>query len=117
MHDTLHLTADQEGPWRDYVAAITPSPQGQARHRATSQLLPQLPTPRRIALIEATVAADNADLHRQGLAVMAFYDRLSPDQQRAFDRASLPATADRSQPDPQGSAPSGRLSMPPQPNP
>ncbi len=117
LHDSLHLTADQEGPWRDYVAATAPSPQALARHRATTQLLPQLPTPRRVALIEATMTADNADLHRQGLAVIAFYDRLSPDQQRAFDRATVPEAGDRSSSEPQRGSTGGRLNMPPPPNP
>ena len=86
LHDALRLTAEQEGPWRDYVSAISPNPQAKARRRATAQLLPQLPTPRRIALIEAAMAQDSADFHRQGEAVKTLYDHLSPDQQRTFDR-------------------------------
>jgi hypothetical protein len=90
LHDDLGLSADQEGAWRDYAAAVTPDPQADARRRATNELLPHIPTPRRIALIEASLAQDLTDLRRQGEAVMAFYSRLSPDQQRTFDVETLP---------------------------
>jgi hypothetical protein len=86
LHDALLLTAPQEDAWRAYQAAIAPNPELQKRHQATQMLLPQLPTPRRVALIEATTQADTADLHRQGEAIKAFYAGLSPDQQRTFDR-------------------------------
>ena len=93
LHDALHLSPAQEDAWRAYQAAIAPDPQAQQRHRAADMLLPQLTTPRRVALIEATAQADAADLHRQGKAVKAFYASLSPDQQRTFDRL----TADEAQ--------------------
>lgn len=96
LHDDLGLRADQESAWRDYAAAVAPDPQAEARHRATGELLPSIPTPRRIALIEASLAQDVADLRRQGEAVMTFYSRLSPDQQRTFDVETLPSG--RSQP-------------------
>jgi hypothetical protein len=86
LHDALGLSAAQEPAWRDYAAALAPSPEILARHRATDLLLPQLTTPRRIALIEATMTADAADWRRQGEAVNAFYAGLTPDQQRTFDR-------------------------------
>jgi hypothetical protein len=95
LHDALRLSPDQENAWRTYQAAIAPDPQAQQRHRAADMLLPQLTTPRRVALIEATAQADAADLHRQGEAVKAFYATLSPDQQRTFDR--LTADAARAQ--------------------
>jgi hypothetical protein len=85
LHDALHLSADQEPAWRDYTIAIAPTSAAQGRHRAADQLLPQLPTPRRIALIEATMDADRADFQREGQAVTQFYGRLTPDQQRTFD--------------------------------
>ena len=89
LHDALHLTADQEPAWTAYTAAISLNATAQRRHQATEQLLPQLTTPRRIALIEATMDADRADLHRQGLAVTKFYNQLTPGQQRAFDTETL----------------------------
>jgi hypothetical protein len=89
LHQALHLTPDQEAAWSDYAAAVIPGRDVEARHRATQQMLPQLTTPRRIALIDATMDRDNDDLHRKGAAVLAFYNRLSPEQQRIFDRQTL----------------------------
>jgi hypothetical protein len=98
LHDDLHLSDSQEPAWRDYTLAIAPDPQTQARHRATQELLPAVPTPRRIALIEATMAQDAADFRRQGAAVNAFYAKLSPDQQRTFDLDTLPSNSDQPRP-------------------
>jgi hypothetical protein len=95
LHDDLHLTGGQEAAWRDYTRAIAPAPEAEARHRATTELLPAIPTPRRIALIEATMAQDAADFRRQGAAVTAFYATLTADQQRVFDRETLPSDTDR----------------------
>ena len=106
LHDDLKLTPDQEPAWRDYTAAIAPTAQARTRHQAATQLIPQLPTPRRIALIEATMNADNADFHRQGEAVDRFYDRLSPNQQMIFDRDTLGPT-------PGGGDPGQGLRQPP----
>ncbi len=98
LHDALHLTAEQEAAWRDYQAAIAADPQSGARRRAADALLPQLTTPRRIALIEAAMSGDFADFRRQGEAVKAFYGRLTPDQQAIFDRQTLPKPGDPSEP-------------------
>ncbi|WP_165837151.1 Spy/CpxP family protein refolding chaperone [Phenylobacterium hankyongense] len=89
LHDDLHLSEAQESAWQAYTTAIAPDPQAEARHRSTSELLPLVPTPRRIALIQATMAADQADFARQGAAVTAFYGQLSVDQQRTFDQDTL----------------------------
>jgi hypothetical protein len=85
LHDDLNLSATQEPAWRDYTLAIGPSQDTQARHRATAELVPLVPTPRRIALIEAAIAGDTEDFHRQGAAVVGFYNQLTPGQQRTFD--------------------------------
>jgi hypothetical protein len=90
LHGDLRLSPAQEGAWRDYVAAITPTSEAMDRQRSMDQMLPQLPTPRRIALIEASMARDAADFHREGLAVIAFYQQLTPQQQRTFDAETLP---------------------------
>lgn len=98
LHDDLHLGAAQENGWRAYTDAIAPDPQAEARHHATQQLLGELTTPRRIALIDATMQADIADMRRQGDAVAAFYATLSPDQQKIFDRETNPETQLQSDP-------------------
>jgi hypothetical protein len=89
LHNDLHLTADQEAKWRDYTAAIMPDAQATARLNATEKLLPQLTTPRRIALIDAAGAQQEADLHRRGAVVITFYESLSAEQQRTFDRETI----------------------------
>lgn len=96
LHDSLNLSAAEDPAWRDYVAAVAANPQGPARRRATQQLLPTLTTPRRIALIGATMEQDVADLRRQGQAVLSFYSHLTPDQQAIFDRATVPPAPDQS---------------------
>lgn len=90
LHDDLRLSPEQENAWAAYTRAITPNPDVEARHRETDRLLPTLPTPRRIALIAATMAADEADFRKQGAAVSAFYDQLTPAQQKTFDQETLP---------------------------
>ncbi|HXA38581.1 MAG TPA: Spy/CpxP family protein refolding chaperone [Phenylobacterium sp.] len=94
LHDDLRLSDDQEGAWRAYTLAIAPSPDAMARHRATSELLPLVPTPRRLALIEATMLQDSLDFKRQSVAVNAFYAKLTADQQKVFDRDTLASGAD-----------------------
>jgi hypothetical protein len=56
--------------------------------------LPLVPTPRRIALIEATIAQDAVDFRRQGAAVTAFYGKLTPGQQKIFDQDTLQQAPD-----------------------
>jgi hypothetical protein len=94
LHDDLRLSDSQETAWRDYTVAIAPSRDAEARRRATTELLPLVPTPRRIALIEAAMAQDDLDFRRQGEAVNAFYAKLTPDQQKTFDRDTLPTEGD-----------------------
>lgn len=98
LHDALHLSAAQEPAWRAYTSALTSNEGAEARHHATQQLLPTLPTPRRIALIDATMEQDLVDLRRQGQAVDVFYNQLTPQQQQVFDRQTLRTrTGDASQ--------------------
>lgn len=103
LRSSLHLTAGQEDAWRAYVAAATPDQVALARRQAADRLIPQLSTPRRIALADAAMTADLADFRRRAAAINAFYARLTPDQQRIFDQKTLPP-----QQAPQGAAGSER---------
>lgn len=96
LHDDLRLNATQEAAWREFAAAVETPLQSEQRRRAAEQMMPTLATPRRIALMQATVAADLADLRRTGAAVLRFYNQLSPGQQQTFDRDTLPAALSRS---------------------
>jgi len=98
LHDALNLSSFQEPAWQAYTTAMTPDPQTDARHRATDQMLPSLPTPRRLALIQAAMAQDAIELKRQGAAMLAFYSQLSPAQQRVFDAQTLPPSGNRNPP-------------------
>jgi hypothetical protein len=93
LHGDLRLTPDQDGAWRQYVGTINDGGQMQARRQSAEQMLPQLPTPRRLALMDATMTQELADFHRQTAAIQAFYARLTPDQQRTFDRDTAPQAA------------------------
>jgi len=94
LHDDLHLSEAQEAGWRDYTLAIGPDPQVEARHRAAAELLPAVPTPRRIALMQAAMDSDAADFRRHAAAVIAFYNQLTPAQQRTFDQETAPRAAE-----------------------
>jgi periplasmic protein CpxP/Spy len=94
LHDDLQLSEGQEAGWRDYTQAIAPDPQVEARHRATADLLPAVPTPRRIALMQATMESDAVDFRRHATAVIAFYNQLTPAQQRTFDQETAPRAQD-----------------------
>ena len=91
LHAALQLSPAQEPAWTAYTRAIAPNPDVESRHRATDSLLPTLTTPRRIALIAATMQADEADFRKQGVAVNAFYLQLTPNQRRTFDDQTLPS--------------------------
>jgi len=98
LHAALHLTQPQEAAWRDYQMALEPDPVQQSRHRSAQVMMVGLPTPRRIDLLDANMQADLEVMHRQGEATKAFYATLSPEQQKVFDRETLPppdAGADR----------------------
>jgi hypothetical protein len=90
LHDDLRLRPDQDGAWRQYTRAMDDGGQMQARRRSAEEMLPQLATPRRLALMEATMSDELTDFRRQGDAIRLFYARLTPDQQRAFDRDTAP---------------------------
>ena len=92
LHDDLRLTAEQEPAWRQYQSAMQDTAGSQARRESTQRMLPQLQTPRRLALIEAAMSQDLSDFRRQSQAVVAFYDRLTPAQQRTFDRELTPGS-------------------------
>jgi hypothetical protein len=93
LHGDLRLRPDQEAAWTQYTRAIDDGGQMQARRQSAEQMLPQLTTPRRLALMEATMSDELNEFRRQGDAVRLFYTRLTPDQQRTFDRDTAPQGA------------------------
>jgi len=91
LHAALHLSLQQETAWRAYQTALEPDPGAQARHQSAQAMMAALPTPRRIDLLNANMEADLELMHRQGEAAKAFYATLTPEQQKVFDRETLPA--------------------------
>ena len=91
LHGDLRLTAEQEPGWSEYAATMESTAQMQARRQAAELMLPQLATPRRLALIEAAMTQELADFHQQSQVINVFYARLTPSQQRTFDRETLPS--------------------------
>ena len=87
----LHLRPDQQGALHAYQSAIRPSPDeiGQQR-QASAQTLSALATPERLDRISALLNLQQQIFHRSAVATRAFYNQLSPDQQRTFDRVSAP---------------------------
>src|SRR3974377_1517335 len=86
LHDALHLTAAQQGAWRDFAAASAPDAEREARERSAEEMLPNLPAPRRVDLSIAVARSDLESLERRGAALKAFYAQLTPTQQAIFDR-------------------------------
>jgi protein CpxP len=98
MHDDLRLTPGQEAGWKQYEAAMESSAQLQARHLSTQRMLPQLQTPRRLALLDASMSQDLADFRHQSEAIRTFYGALTPAQQQTFDRDTAPGNGGDQEP-------------------
>jgi hypothetical protein len=91
LQQDLHLTPAQAPAWQAYEMALQGGAQMQARRQSAQRLLPQLQTPRRLALLEASMTQDLAEFRRQSQATVAFYDQLTPAQQRTFDHDTTPS--------------------------
>ncbi|HEY2356056.1 MAG TPA: Spy/CpxP family protein refolding chaperone [Phenylobacterium sp.] len=90
LHATLQITAAQEPAWRAFAAASQPDPQQAGREQSARQMLPTLTSPQRVDLSLAVMEADLQTLRERGRALKTFYATLTPAQQAAFDRATLP---------------------------
>jgi hypothetical protein len=98
MHDDLRLTPAQEPAWRQYQSAMNSGALLQARHLSTQRMLPQLQTPRRLALLDASMTQDLADFRQQSEAIRTFYNGLTPAQQQTFDRDTAPGNGGDQEP-------------------
>ena len=91
----LHLTPAQESAWQTFSEAIKPptTPPVQAINREDLQ---RLTTPERIqkmnAFHEARVQEMQTRMKQRSDATLAFYNQLTPEQQKIFDAESLPRT-------------------------
>lgn len=90
LHQALNLNGMQENAWRAYRAQLATPSQAQERRRAAQRLFPTLNAVQRMDLVEAEMKQDLIDLDRQSKALKAFYAALTPEQQRIFDKRTLP---------------------------
>jgi hypothetical protein len=95
LHDALKLVPAQDAAWAAYRASIPDPARAEQRRSAASKMYPTLPTPRRMDLVEAEMAAELAELRRESAALKRFYATLTPEQQQLFDQRTLaPPPAD-----------------------
>ena len=90
LHSDLQLSPSQEGAWTAYQQSLQIDPRDYARQRDAQNRMPGLTGPQRMDLA-ISMAEQNLDGMRQrGDALKAFYATLSPQQQKTFDRDTLP---------------------------
>jgi hypothetical protein len=95
LHDSLHLSAQQEAAWQTYSSQMALSSQARVRQQAGARMMPSLDAPRRMDLIEAEMRQELADLQTRAQALKSFYAVLTPAQRQIFDQRTLPAQNDR----------------------
>ncbi len=90
LHNDLQLTPSQEGAWNTFQQSYQMDRQEMARQRDASDKLPGLTGPQRMDLAIGMAEDNLAGMRRRGDALKTFYGALSPDQQKIFDRDTLP---------------------------
>ena len=93
LQHALHLSAPQTDAWKIYRAAMAPDVQAQSRDASAQRMFSQLTTPRRLALIQAVMEDHLAAFRRRSVAIVVFYDQLTPDQQRVYDQQTSPSAS------------------------
>jgi hypothetical protein len=86
LRQALTLRPDQEGDLQAFIAAMQPKPGEIEGLRAEVAREASLPTPQRLDAVTARLDRMRAEVMDRIAATRAFYARLTPDQQRAFDR-------------------------------
>src|SRR5579863_6580004 len=90
LHSDLQLNPSQEGAWTTFQQSYQIDPREMARQRDAGAKLPGLTGPQRMDLAIGMAQDNLAGMRRRGDALKAFYGTLSPDQQKIFDRDTLP---------------------------
>ncbi len=90
----LKLTAAQEPAWASYTAAIKPPADMMTMQRPDPAEMAKLSTPERIEKMKKMQTerhtAMTAAMDKRAEATKTFYATLTPEQQKAFDAATLP---------------------------
>ena len=90
LKDKLQLTAQQQGAWDSYTAALQPAtPHKPEEIRARRAEFAKLTTPQRLERMQARQAERSAMFTKRADATKAFYAQLSPEQQKTFDAQSM----------------------------
>lgn len=88
IHDKLQLNAEQEKAWTNYMSAIDKQAHAwKPLHRAE---LEKMTAPERMQAMLDRMKQHETRLSDQLLALKTFYATLTPEQQRIFDRESIP---------------------------
>lgn len=80
----LKLTAEQEGAWTTFTAAMAP-PNMANMPRMNPAEMQALTTPQRIEKMQTQKAERDAQMGKRLEAIKAFYGTLTPDQQKVLD--------------------------------
>lgn len=84
----LKLTAEQEGAWTTFNAAMTP-PNMANMPRMNPAEMQALSTPQRIEKMQALKAERDTQMAKRLDATKAFYGTLTPEQQKVFDAQTM----------------------------
>lgn len=95
LEGELHLTPSQEAAWGTFAQSYTSDPQEIAKQQQAEASMSTLTGPQRVDLSINSAKENLAALQRRGDSLKAFYATLSPDQQRTFDRDTLPLGPNR----------------------
>lgn len=90
LHSDLQLTPSQEDGWKAFAQVYQFDPQEIARERDADARMPGLTGPQRMDLAISMAEENLAGMRRRGDALKTFYSGLSPQQQKVFDRDTLP---------------------------
>lgn len=80
----LQLTAQQEGAWTAFTAAMKPTPRAQGPRFDRAEFA-QLTTPQRLDRMQQLKAERDARMAKRADATRTFYAQLNPSQQKVFD--------------------------------
>lgn len=86
LRQRLSLRPDQEGALQDFLRAMQPPADLQARLERQHEEAASLPTPQRLDMMVSNMDEMRQITLGRVQATKAFYRQLSPDQQRAFDQ-------------------------------
>ena len=84
MKQKLKLTADQDGAWNTFTAAMKP-PANMPDVKAMRADMDKLSTPERIDKMKTLRAQRDVEMDKRAEAVKTFYAVLSPEQKKVFD--------------------------------